>query len=385
MDFIIWLSAIGVAFLVTVVAIRYLAMMADRLGLMDRPGGRKRHARPVPVVGGAGVMCGLAAAVAMLGPNLAAYWPIALGLVLLALVGVADDALHLGSSPKFVFQIIAAALAVGYGGALVETLGAFPDGRPLVLGALAVPFSMLAIVGFINALNMLDGVDGLAGGAALVMLGGLAVAASLNGGGASLALATLAIAAVMAFLVFNVRTPWQPRARVFLGDGGSLPLGLLVAWLAIEISQSPGGVLSPMALAWILVVPVLDTVFVMLRRLLQGRSPFVGDRIHLHHILLRAGLRPGQVAVVLVGLIALLAAIGVNAALMGVSDTLLFTGLLAVALVHGAAIWFPGRVIRVLRRGLRLSAQGDGSARLPERGPGQSSGYASSGGRGRLS
>jgi UDP-GlcNAc:undecaprenyl-phosphate GlcNAc-1-phosphate transferase len=159
-----------------------------------------------------------------------------------------------------------------------------------------VPFTVFMVVALINALNMADGVDGLTGVVVLAALSMFAAAGLYAGDAALVAVIAAVAGAVLGFLVFNLRRPGLPRARVFLGNGGSALLGLVIAWASLRLSQNPAHPVTAILLPWLLVPPVVDAVALVIRRALQGRSPFAADRNHMHHLMLDAGFRPSLVA-----------------------------------------------------------------------------------------
>ncbi len=329
----------------TVLALR---PVATRLRLLDWPGGRKIHARPTPVIGGLAIALALSLSLPLL--DLSASPIIFACLAVMLVCGLIDDLRGLRSGVKFIAQVAVALLLVVVAGVQLIDLGAWPSGATIALGAFGIPLSIIAVVGFVNAFNMIDGVDGLAGGVATVMLAGLALAAALAGEYAYTQIALVIAAATLGFLVFNLRTPWRASASVFLGDAGSLFLGLAIAWLAIAIATLDNRVVPPVALAWVLVLPVLDTVSLMTRRLIRGQNPFHADRNHLHHILGRAGFSAGQSAFLLIGLSAILAAIGIGGTLIGVPDVLLGLMLIVVVAAHYVFVRYAWRSTRALKR-----------------------------------
>lgn len=346
----------AVAGLATVAAILLLERWALRLGLVDRPGGRKRHRRPTPLVGGLGMLIGgvLALPVVIPAVDTAALMrlclPFATALLLVMVAGVIDDSRGLSSGPKFLIQGLAALVTVFGAGLELQVLGTWPGGVPMTLGVMALPVTLLAVVGFMNAFNMIDGVDGLAGSVAVVMLGALGLAGGIAGEGPVTLVAVTLIGTCLGFLVFNLRAPWRPRARVFLGDAGSLMLGLAIVWLAIRVSQSDGALISPMGIAWVMALPVIDTLNLMVRRLMRGQSPFHADRNHLHHILQRAGFTPGQTAMIFSGLSLGLGVIGLAGSFIGVPDILLGVLLVLVAAAHYFFVRYGWRTARAVRR-----------------------------------
>jgi UDP-GlcNAc:undecaprenyl-phosphate GlcNAc-1-phosphate transferase len=178
------------------------------------------------------------------------------------------------------------------GGVRLHNLGALTGGDHLLLGGYAIAFTVFAGVGIINAVNMIDGMDGLAGGF-FVLLIGITMGASAGENLATGLLPWLTMGSVLGFLVFNLRLPWQRQARVFLGDSGSLVLGYVLVWLAIQSSQSPTAAIDPITAVWLFGLPLVDTAYLMGARLLQGQNPLSADRHHFHHLLQRLGMPPG--------------------------------------------------------------------------------------------
>lgn len=278
-----------VAAIVTAVACWMLMPLAGRHGLLDMPNGRHDHARPTPLVGGIGIFAGVLVASLLRGewtPSFIAYLAAA-GLLLLA--GAIDDRRDMPWRLRIVVQACAA-LILAVGGVQATSIG-----HLLQFGVWAVPFSVFATVGAINAINMIDGCDGLAGSLVLVALVFFVALATSGGNDALAANLLLIVGAVVAFLGFNLRRPGLPAARLFLGNGGSALLGLTVVWAAFSLAQTPGSASAGIIAPWLLAIPLIDCVVVMLRRLLQGRSPFCADRTHLHHLLRDAGHSPQQI------------------------------------------------------------------------------------------
>jgi UDP-GlcNAc:undecaprenyl-phosphate GlcNAc-1-phosphate transferase len=194
-----------------------------------------------------------------------------------------------------------------------------------------VPFTVFACIGVINAINMSDGMDGLSGNLILVTLLGFGIANSLWGGPTRLVLINILSAAVAGFLVFNQRILGRTKAWVFMGDAGSMMLGFVVAWTAIEVSQGEARTISPAATLWFLMVPLFDTVSIMIRRVWAGKSPLSPDTQHLHHLLLCLGYTVGEA----ITLICLLAGLGVAVGILGEAFRVAEFSLALVFLVFG--------------------------------------------------
>jgi len=167
------------------------------------------------------------------------------------------------------------------------------------LGPLSVPFTVFATVGIINAVNMVDGADGLAGLLVLCALVMLEAAAIYSGNSAVYESVPILIGAVAGFLVQNLRSPWQPRARVFMGNAGSALLGLTIACLSFRLTQNPAHPVNPVLALWLIPIPIMDCLVLMVRRVRNGRSPFSADHNHAHHLMQEAGFGPTQAAITL--------------------------------------------------------------------------------------
>jgi UDP-GlcNAc:undecaprenyl-phosphate/decaprenyl-phosphate GlcNAc-1-phosphate transferase len=280
------------AFAGTVLAIPALVHFAPRLGLVDVAAGRKVHDGEIPLIGGIVMglvfLCGYLAAA--LGGAQEVRFGLGAAIAIVLIGGMLDDLHELRSAAKFGFQIAAALVLVHLDGTVLVHLGQLLTQRIFTLGDWSVPLTVFAVVGVMNAVNMADGIDGLAGALALlafVMLGTLAL---LIGESAVFVVCCLGAGVTAGFLCFNMRTPSRAKAAVFMGDTGSLFLGLMLAWCAIRLHNAQPPALNAVTAGWILGVILGDTLSVLIRRALRGRNPFAGDREHLHHLLLAAGL-----------------------------------------------------------------------------------------------
>lgn len=318
-----------------------LERAAPRLGLIDEPAGRKAHAAPTPVVGGLAIFIAFATVSVLLGLAPGRFAAFEIGLAGALLIGLVDDAVDLRPRTKFLALIAAAILMTTPGLVLASHLGVV-GGVEISLGAFALPVTILMIVGLANAWNMLDGVDGAAGGAAAVALAALGAAALAAGRHDLVAMIVPLCAATLGFLAFNLRHPLRARARVFLGDAGSLMLGAGVAWLIAALAtpdRTTGTTALPLvALWWIVCVPVFDTLGLMARRLAAGRSPMAADREHLHHLLMESGLSPARTAAIIIAACAACGAIGVGGLAIGVPDVIMGLGLAVPFALHAAFV-----------------------------------------------
>ncbi len=306
---------------------------ARRMGLVDYPGGRKQHEGAVPVVGGIAIYGAFAFSALLITQTQPLYPFRSLlgGMGLLVLAGVLDDMHDLSAFAKLAMQCAAALLMASWGGVYVAELGdLFGLGGNLGLGNFAIPFTLVCVLGIINAINMTDGIDGLAGGLTLISLLGFAalfVAMKLP---SHLLIVSILIGAIVGFLCFNLRNPLRPQANVFLGDAGSMALGFALCWFAVSLTRAPTTRVPPIAIVWLVAVPLIDMGVVILRRALSGRSPLAADREHLHHLLLRSGLSYAATTWTLLIAAALSAAVGLAIWKYGVRDSWGFYGFMGV-------------------------------------------------------
>mgnify|MGYP001266164716 CR=1 FL=1 len=335
---------------VSLIVIHALGGTARRIGLIDHPGGRKRHEGGVPLTGGPAMFAGFSFGALILLDSLYVYRALfaALGVVIAA--GVLDDLHDLSATKKFLVQIVAALFMTSWGMVSIVQLGDLFGFGPVALREWSIPFTVICVLGIINAINMADGVDGLAGGFALVATAFLGVSALMVGHAGSARLLFVMLAAISAFLLYNMRLPWRSRASVFMGDSGSMMLGLFLTWFCIELTQKGAERLSPIVAVWFLGVPILDMGLVTVRRLLKGVSPFEGARDHLHHVLLLSGWSPTRTVNFMLAFSMLLAAIGFGSWRAGVPERILFYGFMALFASYYLLSLRAWRLVRLLRK-----------------------------------
>jgi UDP-GlcNAc:undecaprenyl-phosphate GlcNAc-1-phosphate transferase len=281
-----------VALSVTAALIPPLARWAPSLGLTDRPGPRKLHAVAVPRVGGVamaiGILIPLLTSVRLV-PQVSGLLA---GLVVLLVFGVWDDRTDLNYRVKFLGQCLAALAVMLIGDLRIDSLTILS--RESLPAPISAVVTLAFLVGVTNAVNLSDGLDGLAGGMVLLCLSAVALLAASGGASYVTMIALIEAGAILGFLRFNTHP-----ARVFMGDAGSQILGFTLGVLSICATQSETSVLSASLPLLLLGMPILDTAVVMLRRIRAGLSPFSADRMHLHHRLLRLGF-PHRGAVVII-------------------------------------------------------------------------------------
>jgi UDP-GlcNAc:undecaprenyl-phosphate GlcNAc-1-phosphate transferase len=274
---------------ITMALIPIFRTLALKLNIMDFPKERKVHPSPMPKLGGIAMALGILIPVVLWADGGRFMKAVLIGAGIVVVLGLIDDFKEIGYKTKFGGQMAAALVVVFYGGLKICHLGACLPQNMLVPDVLAIPLTLLAIVGVTNAINLSDGLDGLAGGTTLLIficIGYLAFTGLYRPEGFFIAVLSLAvIGAILGFLRFNTYP-----ATIFMGDSGSQLLGFLAITLSIGLTQGSSSPLSPFFPLLLLGFPVLDTLTVMSERISNGRSPFAADKNHFHHKLMRLGL-----------------------------------------------------------------------------------------------
>jgi UDP-GlcNAc:undecaprenyl-phosphate GlcNAc-1-phosphate transferase len=326
-------------FVVTLALMPLLKQRAERWRLVDLPDTRKLHSGAVPLVGGLAMGIAFLVVYAAARPvaDPAQFHAFAAAIVLTLIGGALDDRRELRVTLKFAFQIGAALVLALWGGAVLTHFGALMSTELFTLGRWSLPISIVAIVGLMNAINMSDGLDGLAGTLVLAACLGFGYAAGAGGDDAMFTVICLTAGAIAAFLIYNARSPWGGSAIVYMGDAGSLLLGLLVAWFAIRLAMAERPSIAPITAVWIVALPLIDMGTVMARRMLRGKSPFMGDRKHLHHILLAMGVSPSRTIALLFTASLVLSTAAIRADKAGLPQHVMFYAFLAVLAIYGAA------------------------------------------------
>ncbi len=262
-------------FIVSLCFISIVKKHAYRWGFVDIPNDRSTHVAHTPRGAGIGFYLAVVLVLPLFYFDLVfSYIWTSIAILLVFVVGVLDD--HRDTSPKTkFFVIILSTVLLSFDHIVIDNLGTF-FGFELSLGWFAIPFTVFAVVGFTNALNLIDGLDGLAATVSIVILGTFFTVGYQNDDLFIMVLSGSFISALLAFLLFN----WHP-ASIFMGDSGSLTLGFIISMLSIKSLEY----LPTISIFFVAAIPILDTLVVMIRRKKNGRSIFSADRCHIHHIL----------------------------------------------------------------------------------------------------
>lgn len=302
----IYLSSLLISMIITILLIPILRGMALRYQAgLDQPGERKVHVSAVPRTGGVGMAIGATIPVFLWAPYDLFTLSLMIGSAVIVIFGVLDDFRNLGPRVKFAAQFVAAAVIWWVGGVQIRFWeGLLPAGLP-VPEWMGAGLTILLIVGVTDAINLSDGLDGLAGGISMLSFLCIGFLALVSGHSIIALFAAAVVGAILGFLRFNTHP-----ATVFMGDCGSQMLGFFAISLSLGLTQGHAGgepfLHSPVLPLLLVGVPVLDTLTVMTQRILEGKSPFVGDKKHFHHKLLRLNLSHREAVLVLYALQTLL-------------------------------------------------------------------------------
>lgn len=311
--------ALSVCFILAVLLTPYIIKFAIRIGAVDQPNERKVHTKVMPRLGGLAIVISFYVGFLIFNPGFSETWPILAGGLIITAVGFLDDMFQLSAKVKLLGQIVAAVVTV-MGGIQIEFI-TVPFGGMISLGYFAIPLTILWIVGVTNAVNLIDGLDGLAAGVSSIVLLTISGMAIVMGNPLVALIAFLLLGSTLGFLIFN----FHP-AKIFMGDTGSLFLGYMIGVLAIMGLFKNVALFSIMVPIIVLGVPILDTAFAIIRRIVQRKPLSAPDKLHLHHCLIRLGYSHRQTVIViyaLSSLFSLAAIIFTRSAMWGSTLTLL--------------------------------------------------------------
>ncbi len=293
-----------------------LQLNAGRWSFMDLPGGRKVHANPIPRIGGIAFGSAALLSIFFWVPQDPAVGPVLLSALVILAFGIWDDRANLNYKVKLIGQLVAVFAVVIVGDIRLEQVPfLYDENAPLWL---ALPLTVVFLVGAANAVNLSDGLDGLAGGLAFLSFAGIAYLAYLSHDTTVLVLAAGFLGGLLGFLRYNTYP-----ARIFMGDAGSQLLGFSMGVLVLLLSDPSRNPFPVTIGLLVLGLPFLDTIAVMGQRLAKGRSPFIGDRNHVHHKLLALGLSHYEAVIVIYGIQAVM--VGLAYLLRWQSDALILT------------------------------------------------------------
>ena len=281
-----------IPFTFVALVIPFIKKIAVQIGAVDMPGGRHIHKKPTPKLGGLGIFLGYLLGYMIFGEPSAQMNSILIGSFIILITGIIDDIVELKPSIKFAGQLMAALVIAIYGGILLKDVSAF--GIYLDFGIMSYPLTIFFILGCVNCINLIDGLDGLSGGISSIYYLTIGIIATMQGKhGLDFVLAFVMLGSTLGFLVHN----FNP-AKIFAGDSGSNFMGFIIAVIALLgfKNVTMASLIVPLLL---IAIPILDTLFAIIRRFLKGESISKGDSYHIHHQLLRRNLSVKQTVLII--------------------------------------------------------------------------------------
>lgn len=348
------LLALGVAFIIAFSSTPIVKSFAQKVGAIDVPNEARRvHDHPIPRMGGLAIFFGFVISVVLFADITKQIQGILIGCVIIVATGVVDDIVSLNAWVKLGLQLAAAIVAVCHG-VVIEVLmnpNVFSETQHLVLGVLSIPVTVIWIVGITNAVNLIDGLDGLACGVSAISCVTMLVTALLIAeGNVAVILAALA-GACIGFIPYN----FNP-AKIFMGDTGALLLGYVLATMSVVGLFKFYAVVTFAVPLLAMALPLMDTLFSIVRRLLRGQSPMHPDRGHFHHRLIDMGLTQKQAVSVLYSISAILGLLAVVITTRSEIKFLLLIIAFCIAVIMGI---FLVRTLRQLELAKRPQREGE--------------------------
>ena len=338
------------AFFVALILLVVMTPLAHQFGLVDQPSARKRHAGIIPLTGGVAIfMAVLVASVAtdVWMKNNPLFFTASAFVVLL---GMLDDRFDLSAKGRLMCQFGVASIMAWSAQNYVTSLGNIFGYGDIALDIGGYFFTIVCVVGVINAFNMIDGIDGLAGGMSLVILLTLAGFLIATGNGTAIMEPLIIVAAIVPFLAFNLSWKGFKGNKIFMGDAGSMFVGLTIVWLLVDHTQGSDAAFRPITAVWLVGLPLMDMAAIMYRRARKGQSMLRPDRQHLHNIFMRTGLSSRQSLIAILCMGACYCVIGIVGEIYLVPEYIMFWGFIGLLVLYSIVIQNIWSVIRFIKK-----------------------------------
>ncbi|MFC3121962.1 UDP-N-acetylglucosamine--undecaprenyl-phosphate N-acetylglucosaminephosphotransferase [Agaribacter flavus] len=336
--------------LITSVLLVVMTPVAHFLGLVDIPNYRKNHSGNIPLTGGLAMFMGILFA-SLITDVVFQNNPMFLtSAAFIVLLGMLDDRFDLSAKGRLFCQFVVSALMVWVADNYVVNLGDIFGFGALHIPTLGYVFTMVCVVGVINAFNMIDGIDGLAGGMSLVVLFSVIVLMYVQGDLSGITAPLVIAAAIVPFLAFNLSIKGFKGNKIFMGDAGSMFIGLAIVWLLVENAGSTDSTFRPITAVWLIGLPLMDMAAIMIRRARKGRSVLQPDKHHLHNIFIRAGFSPfaALLSILLMGVA--FCTVAVISEVYLIPEYIMFYAFIATLAVFTGVLLNIWKILRLIRR-----------------------------------
>ena len=318
------------ALLISLILVPFVAKLAIKIGAVDKPNERKVHTKIMPRMGGLAIYLSFFAVLFLSHEMTMQHIGLLTGGTVLVLVGIIDDKTDMPAKIKLLGQIFAACIVVA-AGVRVEFMTNFILGGVFPLYIFSVPFTVLWIVAITNAVNLIDGLDGLAAGTSIIAAATMAISGYATGQREMASMALILIGASLGFLKYN----FHP-AKIFMGDTVSMFLGYNLSVLAIMGFTKSFTVLSLVTPILVLAIPILDTLFAIIRRKMNNKPIFKPDKNHLHHCLLNYGFSHRNTVLIIYAVSAVLALCGLIMTYLNPAQGMCLLVVISVIIIYGA-------------------------------------------------
>ena len=355
-----WLDLVF-TFLASFITLLIARPIAIGIGLVDKPNYRKRHQGAIPLIGGISLFMG----------NLCFYllqWDktqlpqlYLFSVFVLLFIGILDDRFDISPFLRAGIQATLAVLMIYYGRLSLEHLGQIIGPFQVTLGAIGTIITVFATIAVINAFNMIDGIDGLLGGLSSVAFAAIGILL-IKDNQMDLAFWCFGlIIAILPYARFNLCIQFGKKYKVFMGDSGSTLIGFTMIWILLLSTQGKGHPMNPVTALWIIAIPLIDMGAIIYRRLRKGKSPFRPDRLHIHHLMVRAGLTHRQAFLLITFVAACCAGFGILGEIYYINEWVMFILFIGLFFLYSYSITRAWRITRWVhrnkRRALRAAAK----------------------------
>ena len=327
-------TLIFIAVIATSLGISILRPFAISINLVDKPNNRKKHKGFVPLIGGLAMFFGFLITILSSSIDLNDFKYFILASFIVVIVGALDDHRDMSVGFRILFQLIAALIIAAVADINIVSLGDLLSREVIYLGSWSIFFTIISIITAMNAVNMADGIHGLAGLNSLITFGSIAYLSFIALNEMGFVISILMCAVLLSFLVDNLCIFRSKSKRIFMGDAGSMFLGLVIALLLINLSQGETKVFNPVIALWLFAVPLIDIFSTVTRRVIRGKSPFKPDRNHFHHILIQNGFGNISVLFIMSSMSFLMAMIGIYGVITEIPEWKMFFGFMVLFVAY---------------------------------------------------
>ena len=319
-----------IALILSLLLVPGVAKLAIRIGAVDKPNARKVHTKIMPRMGGLAIYVSFFVVLFLSQSMTQQLLGLFLGGTVLVIVGIIDDMKDIPAKVKLCGQIVAACIVVAFG-VRVDFMTNFFHGDTFFLSVFSIPVTIIWIVSIINAVNLIDGLDGLAAGISIIAATTMAIVGYASGQTAMASMAMILIGATLGFLRYN----FHP-AKIFMGDTGSMFLGYNLAVFAVLGVAKSFTLLSLVTPILVLAIPILDTLFAIIRRKMNHKPIFKPDKHHLHHCLLNYGFSHRDTVLIIYAVSAILALCGLIMTYLNSTQGICLLAVISVVIIYGA-------------------------------------------------